>query len=172
VTIGFQSEYDPANWTFTNTNADGSVNTSNAPTSIALTGGNNGPVNSGITYYTIIAAGDGIVTFDWSYVTSDGRGSFFDPLVLLLNGTPTQQLTDNNGGLNQTGTNSFSVSAGDTFGFGIETLDNMQGAASTTFSNFSVPSAPAAAVPEPMTILGTVTALGFGAAFKRRQAKS
>ena len=44
LTTGFQSEYAPANWTLTNTNADGSVNTAAAPTSISLTGGNNGRV--------------------------------------------------------------------------------------------------------------------------------
>jgi Flp pilus assembly protein protease CpaA len=34
------------------------------------------------------------------------------------------------------------------------------------------PPAPAAAVPEPLTILGAATAMGFGAAFKRRALKN
>ena len=37
--FGFQTPYAPINWTFTNSNADGSVNTGGAPASISLTGG-------------------------------------------------------------------------------------------------------------------------------------
>jgi hypothetical protein len=38
-------------------------------------------------------------------------------------------------------------------------------------SNWAISAAPAA-VPEPLTILGAMTAAGFGAVFKRRSAKS
>ena len=73
VTVfGFQDEYAPSNWTFTNSNADGSVNTSQAPTSISLTGGNNGSSDPGNTDYTTTAAAAGEVMFDWDYSTFDG----------------------------------------------------------------------------------------------------
>ena len=47
------------------------------------------------------------------------------------------------------------------------------GSLSDPTSNVSALSlTPAAAVPEPLTILGAVTAAGFGAGFKRKLAKS
>ncbi len=48
--FGFQTPYAPINWTFTNSNADGFVNTGGAPASISLTGGNNGSGGSGTRF--------------------------------------------------------------------------------------------------------------------------
>ncbi|GEM_PF-1143699 len=144
--IGFSGAYDPANFTLTNSNADGLVNTS-APTSIALTGGNNNPTNtppllSGFTTYAAVAAATGTVSFDWSYTTAD---TSLDPSYdyfsyYVNNGIPTQ-LTDDLGLPNQTGTASFTVIAGDTFGFQSDTWDNLNGAATTTITNFLAPTA-------------------------------
>jgi len=162
--FGFQDEYAPSNWNTTNSNADGSVNTSQAPTSISLTGGDNGSFAPGNTDYTTTAAATGEVMFDWNYSTFD-FGPFFDPFFV-LNGTPTQ-LTDDNGGPIQSGTFMFDVLAGDIFGFRIGTTDNIAGSSTVTISNFE---APAPAVPEPSNILGliTISALGVGTLLKRR----
>jgi hypothetical protein len=155
--FGFQTPYAPINWTFTNSNADGSVNTSGAPASISLTGGDNGSNSSGTTNYTTTAAAAGTVTFDWNYSTADGP--FFDPFGYLLNGSFTQ-VTDNGGDVVQNGTSTFNVLAGDSFGFRIFTVDNLFGRASVTISNFSAP------IPEPSTVLSLLVLGGLGAGLK------
>ncbi len=138
--IGFSGSYAPSKWTLTNSNANGSVNTTKAPTSIIVTGGNNSSGSSGSTSYTVTAAGSGTVTFGWSYSTSDTDGAV-DPLFRIVNGTKTI-LFSNNFSQTGSGTDSFTVATGDTFGFGINTLDNTGGAASTTFTNFSPSATP------------------------------
>ena len=158
--FGFQTPYAPINWTFTNSNADGSVNTGGAPASISLTGGNNGSFNSGTTNYTTTAAAAGTVTFDWNYSTAD-VSAFWDPFGYLLNGSFIQ-VTDDGGGVVQNGTSTFNVLAGDSFGFRIFTRDNFGGRASVTISNFSAP----APVPEPSTVLSLLVLGGLGAGLK------
>ncbi|AFZ35236.1 hypothetical protein Sta7437_1674 [Stanieria cyanosphaera PCC 7437] len=130
---GFQGAYAPANWTFTNSNADGSVNTSSAPNSITLTGGNNGSGSSGTTDYTIAAVSNSTIAFNWNYSTVDGPS--WDPFNFLLNGTPTQ-LTNSGGAQTQSGLASFNVNTGDIFGFRISTVDNVFGPGVVTISNF------------------------------------
>jgi hypothetical protein len=155
--FGFQDAYDPINWTLTNSNADGFVDTSGAPASISLTGGDNGSGSSGTTDYTTTAAAAGTVTFDWNYSTNDGP--FFDPFGYLLNGSFIQ-VTDDGGGLVQNGTSTFNVLAGDSFGFRIATTDNIFGPGSVTISNFSAP------IPEPSTVLSLLVLGGLGAGLK------
>ena len=122
--IDFSGDYAPANWTLTNSNADGFVDTTNAPTLITLTGGNDDSFSfsPGTTDYTITATSNETITYDWSYSTSDDPG--FDDFFRLLNGTTTF-LADTNG---QSGTDSFVVNTGDTFGFRVATDDNIAGA--------------------------------------------
>jgi hypothetical protein len=155
--FGFQDAYDPINWTFTNSNADGFVNTGGAPASISLTGGDNGSNSSGTTNYTTTAAAAGTVTFNWNYSTADGP--FWDPFGYLLNGSFTQ-VTNNGGGVFQNGTSTFNVLAGDSFGFRIFTRDNFLGPGSVTISNFSAP------IPEPSTVLSLLVLGGLGAGLK------
>ncbi|TRT88846.1 MAG: PEP-CTERM sorting domain-containing protein [Microcystis aeruginosa Ma_OC_H_19870700_S124] len=164
--FGFQTPYAPINWTFTNSNADGSVNTGGAPASISLTGGNNGSFSSGTTNYTTTAAAAGTVTFNWNYSTNDVP--FLDPFGYLLNGSFTQ-VTNNGGGVVQNGTSTFNVLAGDSFGFRIFTIDNIGGRASVTISNFSAPgpmAPPPTSVPEPSTVLSLLVLGGLGAGLK------
>ncbi len=155
--FGFQDAYDPINWTFTNSNADGFVNTGGAPASISLTGGDNGSGVPGTTDYTTTAAAAGTVTFDWNYSTADEP--FFDPFGYLLNGSFIQ-VTDDGGGVVQNGTATFNVLAGDSFGFRIDTFDNFFGRGSVTISNFSAP------IPEPSTVLSLLVLGGLGAGLK------
>lgn len=138
----FQGAYAPANWTLTNTDTNGAIDLSSVPSDITLIGGDDGSEEPGTTDYTITALGDGNVSFDWDYVTSDEEEDpSLDPFLFLLNGTPTQ-LTDDQEGAYQYGSASFSVSTGNTFGFRINT-NNVDGAASVTISNFSAPDATA-----------------------------
>jgi hypothetical protein len=147
----FSGYYAPANFTLTNTNANGTVNTALAPASIAITGGNNGSGNPGTTDFTIAAPAAGLVSFDWAYASADLPT--LDDAGFLLNGTYIQLAPV--GGL--LGTFGLAVQAGDTFGFRSATGDNTEGAGTFTVSNFS---GPAAAIPEP----ATWTMLTFGSA--------
>ena len=154
--IGFSGSYAPSNWTFGTSNG-GSVNTTNAPTSITL----NNTVLDGSTSYTVTAAGSGTVTFNWSY-TNPRDTANYNPLLFILNGNRTSlfDLVANSG----SGTDSFSVAAGDRFGFKLESLQSF-GPASTTFTNFSAPDA----TPVPFDFdpsLG-LAALGLGFGGKR-----
>jgi len=164
-TVEFDGIYDPSNWTLTNTNSDGSVNTTGAPSSISITGGDNynEESNPGDTDFTITSPLDGNVSFDWDY-SSLNASPDWDPFGYLLNGT-FYQLTKDDGSVNQSESTSFSVSSGDIFGFRAHTVDNALGSATTTISNFSAP------VPLPSAILllgsGLVGLAGFRKKFKK-----
>jgi hypothetical protein len=155
----FADYYAPPNWT-QSIQPDGSINTSGAPNSIVLNGANNGG-GSKNTDFTIAAAGDGIVSFNWTYVNSDFP--IADPFGYLLNGSFIQ-LTNNSGPRTQTGSTSFSVLAGDVFGFRQNSIDSIAGRASTTISNFNAP----APVPGPLPLLGAGAAFGWSRRLRRR----
>ncbi|TVP61409.1 MAG: PEP-CTERM sorting domain-containing protein [Nodularia sp. (in: Bacteria)] len=161
---GFAGSYDPTNWNFNNTNANGFVNTTGAPASITITGGNNGSGQPGQTAYTTTAAASGLVSFDWSYETDDLDGSSFDPFFFLLDGVFTQISVN---GLFDTQTGMFSqfVNEGNTFGFAVNTTDNALGAASATISNFHAPQA----VPEPTSMIGILGLGAFGVTSLRKR---
>ena len=138
VTINdFTDGYAVGNWTSI-TQGDSSIDTSGAPSSISLTSSNDvsGLAN---TDFTIAALGDGTVSFDWSYVSVDFNPDF-DPFGYLLNGTFIQ-VTDDGGSLSQSGFVSFAVLTGQVFGFRQLSTDSDFGAATTTVSDFSAPSA-------------------------------
>jgi hypothetical protein len=160
--VGFQGPYDPANWTLTPNGGNGSVDMLLAPTSITLIGSDAGTGN--FTDFTTLAVGDGLVSFSWDYITSDSGGPGFDPFGYLLDGTFTQ-LTDNGGGQSQSGSASFSVLAGQTFGFRVVAVDDGNGRPQSTISSFEAPSG-SAAVPEPGTWAAAALLAG-GAAFMR-----
>lgn len=167
LAIGFSGSYAPSNWTLTNDNADGSVNITNAPNSITVTGSDLGNEDFGSTSYTVTAAGSGTVTFNWSYFTADPDSAFYDPLFRILNGTKTTLFTSTapSGLKSGSGTDSFTIATGDVFGFGIDTVDNVAGRATTTFSNFSAPDA--TPVPFDFDPSMGLAALGLGFGGKR-----
>ena len=157
--VGFQGPYAPVNWTLTTNGGSGSVNTSGAPTSITLEGSDAGSGNS--TDFTTLAVGDGLVSFSWDYTTRDDPA--YDSFGYLRNGTFTK-LTDDSSG-NQSGSASFSVLAGQTFGFRAATTDAGGGSAQSTISSFEAPGG-SAAVPEPGTWAAAALLVG-GAGFMR-----
>jgi hypothetical protein len=126
-----------------------------------LVGSDAGSFSQIFTDFTTLAVGDGLVSFSWDYITFDGEGPSWDPFGYLLDGTFTQ-LTDNGGGSPQSGSASFSVLAGQTFGFRVLAVDDTAGRAQSTISSFEAP----AAIPEPGTWAAAALLAG-GAAFMR-----
>ena len=135
----FSGPYAPANWTLTTNGGDGSVDITGAPSSIKLTSSDSGTGNFIDTDFTIAAVAAGVVSFDWDYDSLNMDGPRFDPFGFLLNGVFTQ-LSNDFGPDVQAGSESFIVSASDVFGFRVNTLDDILGAAEATISNFSGPS--------------------------------
>ncbi|WP_299668849.1 PEP-CTERM sorting domain-containing protein [uncultured Psychromonas sp.] len=157
--IDFTGDYDVTNW---NQSLDGgNIDLSGAPSSILAISSNVGSGSSS-TDFTIASTTNGWVSFDWIYSTSDLDGSTYDPFGWLLNGVFTQLSTDGLFGT-QSGSELFSVNAGEIFGFSARTPDSALGSATTSISSF--------AVPAPSTLV--VLALGlFGLAFGRRKNNS
>ncbi|MFM6253369.1 MAG: hypothetical protein ACKPEQ_30215, partial [Dolichospermum sp.] len=77
ITFGFTGDYAPSNWNLINSNANGSVDTSTAPNSITLTGGNNGSGSFGRTDYKITNNNPLPVniSFSWLYLALDLPGA-------------------------------------------------------------------------------------------------
>jgi hypothetical protein len=155
----FAGYYAPANWT-QSIQGDGSISTGDAPASISLSGADDGSSINQNTDFTIAAPLAGTVSFDWAYSTAEGP--VFDPFGYILNGG-FAQLTDNGGGQVQSGSASFSVLAGDVFGFRQNSIDSIFGRASTTISNFNAPAAPG-----PLPLLGAGAAFGWSRQLRRR----
>jgi hypothetical protein len=166
---GFAGDYAPGNFALSNLDTNGSVNTLAAPTSITLFGGNDTTQNpnSGLTSYLTTAAASGVVSFNWNYQTADlgfgGSISGQDPFGYILDNVVTYLTVDTVG--NQSGTASFNVLAGQSFGFALDTADNFGGRGQATISNFMAPSA--APIPTPAVLPGLI-GLGLGMMRKRK----
>lgn len=135
---GFQGTYDPANWSLTNANANGYVDTTGAPAYIRLVGSDNYSYYYGTTDYTVTVECSGNLSFNWIYHTDDWSPGY-DPAGYLVNGAYSQ-LVNTWGPNDQSGTTTLPVNAGDTFGFRIITTDNILGRGSfTRISDFEGP---------------------------------
>ena len=153
----FIDDYDVSNWLTSTNGGDVSVSPVGAPASITLTGSDTSTCNTFFVDFTITAVADGFVAFGWAYATSDSPA--YDFRSFFLNGGTTRLTSDSSSTpFTQSGSGSFAVSAGDTFGFRVLTADDILGPATFTISNFDAP-APAV-VPEPTTL----SLLAWGAA--------
>lgn len=134
------TDFDTALWTESQMGGphDGAVDASGAPGSIALTSANDGTGNAA-TEYCITIAVSGNISFDWAYASNNGD-SFFDPFFFTLNGAATQLSVDGAGALlNQNGSETIAVTAGDVFCFSQQSTDGIFGSATTTISNLAYP---------------------------------
>jgi MYXO-CTERM domain-containing protein len=165
---GFDGSYTPLNWTKLIVQ-DGSVDTTNAPASITVIGSNNGSGSPGKTDFTIAAPSAGTVSFDWLFTSSDGN-SKFDPFGYVLNGSFIQLTAE--GIVNQSGSATFAVLAGDVFGFSQRSEDSNYGRAQSLISNFVAPtSSPTpgpTSAPAPLPLFGAAAAFGWSRQLRRR----
>jgi hypothetical protein len=146
-----------------NNNADGFAISPDGGLSVILTGGNNGSGLTGTTDLVTTANASGIIAFSYMYSSVDMPG--FDWAGYLI-GNLFTQLADTDG---QAGTASFTVSAGDIFGFRVETFDNTQEPGVFTIDGFSVA---ADAAPEPATLPLAAAAVAICIWRRRRLAGS
>ena len=151
IAASASADFIPANWTLSQNSllgsgeffisvgqtetvegSDGSVGGSGilSSSSMELFGGNS--LVRGITWYSTVALSTGTISVDYAY--SSGDAYDYDAAGWVLNGVFTAVVTNDNGP--RTGTITFSVNAGETFGFGVFTADGMEGAGTATFTNF------------------------------------
>jgi hypothetical protein len=161
---GFQGNCAPANWTVQQP-GNGSVDFLAAPINAILT--SNDDSAPGNTFVSIEIQGDneGIVSFSYFYTTNDQDGAQFDPFGYLLNGAPIQLVPPPSlaNGESVSGSFSFQISAGDTFGFYAESTDNALGPSVTEITDFMyVP------IPGPLPVLGLGAAFGFSRKLRKR----
>ena len=134
-------------FTLSNSNADGFFTQSGS--GYALTGGNNGSGTSGSTLLTASAGSSVRYSGTFQYSTSDDPG--YDFAGYTVNGTRTQLAAANGA----RGSFSFDVARGDTYGFYVDTADNIGGA-----GTLSVTPSAASAGPEPTS--WAMMIVGFG----------
>jgi hypothetical protein len=135
VHAAFVNDYQVSNWT--KSINSGSINSGGAPGSVTLISSDDWSGGNKNQDFTIAAAANGVVSFSWDYQTTDWNASY-DPFGWILNGAFTQ-ITSNWGSNVQSGFFTFSVLAGDVFGFRANSVDSAYGAATATISNFNAP---------------------------------
>ncbi|MEO1624594.1 MAG: HYR domain-containing protein, partial [Bacteroidota bacterium] len=145
---GFTGDYAPGNWTYV-TNGDGQVVTSGAPDSVVLYGPDDGNWYTQSNMTTTITQ-NGTISFNWSYRSEDlDAAAGFDPAGIIYNGV-YYQLTSGtswffngvlyaDGNTVQSGSVSFNVNAGDSFGFYQYTIDAVEGSGIFRIENFNAP---------------------------------
>ena len=146
---GFTGPYAPSNFTLTNSPSgshNGSVNTSGAPSYVSITGPDDPGLHPSVAFtsttsYTATAGYTGVYSFNWSYSSVDI--AFYD-YPNFINGSSVTLFSGFNNGLSgsstQSGTGSYTITNGTTFGFQIYSFDTLAGAAKVDISNFVWPS--------------------------------
>jgi MYXO-CTERM domain-containing protein len=143
-TVGFAGPYAPGFWTVQNVQADGYV-LSLAPSAMVLLGGDDAGQGHapGSTVMTAVAPFNGVVLFSWVYQSADLPLN--DSAGWVVEGVLTT-LANASGG---SGDVSFPVTAGQTFGFWVATVNNAGGRGTLSIGNFSGPDE--TDIPEPAT---------------------
>jgi len=153
IHMGFQGPFAPANGTTTITGTvdgggadNGNVNTSGAPTSITITGGDDPTDATGCPGSTTGVPGPcqisftfpdsaDFFTFAWSYTSNDVSPQY-DQFGVIIDGVRTE-LNNPTGFLTQSGT--FRGQAVSSFGWYVNCTDCVFGSASATISQLTVP---------------------------------
>ena len=125
------------------------------PGTMTLFGGNAGVRDLG--WYSAVSASAATITVDWAYTAAPGNDTAgWDGAGWVLNGVFTVLAI--NATSPASGTLTFSVNAGDTFGFGAATADGGFGSGTATFTNF---------IPAPGAI-GLLAMAGLAGSRRRR----
>ncbi len=164
----FVGDFSVEKWTIF-TELNGSIDTTNAPSSIHFVGGYNDSPNDpdrpSSQDFIIAIPLSGVVMFDWDYETTDCAR--FDPFGYLVNGNFTQLTVDTVGVCDfetiANGSESVVVNTGDIFGFRQHATDSQFGPGETVISKFSM-----TPVPEPSTIMLLGTGLAGIIAWRRK----
>jgi hypothetical protein len=144
ITINnFTGIYAPSNWTTTHNpfTDQGTVNTGGAPSTVSITSSDGGSFGIHSVLWTVTVPANGDITFDWNYATTDVNGSGFDYPQYAINGTIIGNISGfvSGGPNSQSGSCTIAVSAGQTFSLVMTASDDILGAATTVFSNFTGP---------------------------------
>jgi len=134
-------------FTLTNTNADGMVTTLPDDSGFTLTGGNNGSGLVGETDFAIPSPGSFTVSFLYAYSTLDFP--FFDHAGYQVGGVQVL-LAEMDG---DSGSATFAVSPGQSFGWWIVTDDNLGEPGVLDVSRITYTGSVSAVVPEPHAFL-------------------
>lgn len=129
----FSGTYAPANWVLDTGAGDGSVNTTNAPASIALNGSDNFQ-RGVVTKYSITVASATTISFSWQYSTTDSE--YTDPAGYEIDGTRVQLVVPGDGDVQQGTVTNLALSAGSTFAFYVDSTDGCCGRGILTISDF------------------------------------
>jgi hypothetical protein len=165
----FSGAYAPGNWTISA--PTGSVDTSGAPASISITGGDLGPDSGTFTDFTIAAAGSGFWSFDFNWDNQD-TDPFDDGPIFDFGGFIHNNVFAPYGGADTSGSQTpIAVNAGDIIGYRVDCTDCIFGPGVLTISNFSAPVG-GVSIPEPGTlILMALGAAGLAVGRLRRRVK-
>jgi hypothetical protein len=153
-------DFNGSSWTVSST-SDGFAFTPDDIT-VEMIGGNDGSGLPGTTTALVTAPAAGTVQFDYTYNSLDVPDA--DTAGYVLNGSFNQFATTDG----QTGTITFSVNSGDSFGFEVWTMDNLGEPGILQVTNFNAPDGASSngSVPEPQTwqlalLAAAVTAVYF-----------
>ncbi len=159
--ISFSGQFDPALATVQLNGGNGQFLTGGAPASVTVVGSDSGTDQAIYTLVTWnVTSPVTNLWFYWVYQTSDCCGPSWDPAGYYLNGSYIQLSNDSGPDLQSGMVTIASLSPGDSFGFYVYTVDDIEGPASLKITG----------VPEP----GTFALLGVGglALLVRRASRS
>lgn len=151
IATAASADFSSASWTFTNSGLSGGTAQFAVGQALTVEAGNPGgtgtldastmtlfggnAVSRGVTWYSTVASSAGTISVNWAYTSAPGADTAgWDGAGWVLNGVFTVLAI--NSGSPASGTLSFSVNAGDTFGFGAATVDGLFGSGTATFTNF------------------------------------
>jgi PEP-CTERM motif len=156
VSYDFTGDYAPTNWTTTllGTPAGGGapVGALNGGTTLTMTSGDTGCYGNVVCVitYTVTVLADTTIAFNWSYVSTDIDGAWFDQFGYVVDGLRTwvSPTTSGTSGGTGSGTESVAVLAGQSFGWYFDCIDCVNGNATAIVNNFSATTS----VPEPSSL--------------------
>ena len=167
---GFSASANAA-WQFSNdSGGDGSL--SGSYPMFTITGSNNG-IGDNTSFYLQTFSASEMVSFTWQYASLDTDSTAWDQAGFIENGVETQLSVNGPAFTPSSGSVTFLVHSGDTFGFYLHSTDSIGGAAMFAVNqDLPPPPPPPPAIPEPQTpALMLVGLAALFAAARRRSSR-